>query len=130
MCEFCLKHGEGRRWYLEAANYSEDLLSDLSRQTFIRHFFTTLKHEAADYQEQLARFNQAPGLVKRALRWKIVRRMKQVHYGQIVPIEDVEAIFGFVNSIVRVACLCRSITTGKRSGTAMVSAWDLAEVHF
>ena len=39
--------------------------------------------------------------------------MKRVHYGQVVPIEDVERIFGMVNSIVRVACICRHITLGK-----------------
>ncbi|HNR12466.1 MAG TPA: 4Fe-4S binding protein [Thermodesulfobacteriota bacterium] len=113
MCEFCLKHGEGRRWYLEASNYSEDLLNDLSRQKFIKHFFTALKDDAASFQKQLAAFDQAPDMVKRAFRWKTVRRMKKIHYGQIVPIEDIETIFGFVNSIIRVSCLCRSITTGK-----------------
>ena len=29
MCEFCLKHGEGEKWYLQAKNYSDDLFSDL-----------------------------------------------------------------------------------------------------
>jgi Fe-S-cluster-containing hydrogenase component 2 len=31
MCEFCLKHGEGKKWYLQAKNYSDDLLSDIRR---------------------------------------------------------------------------------------------------
>jgi hypothetical protein len=31
MCEFCHKHREGKKWYLEAENYSDDLLSDLKR---------------------------------------------------------------------------------------------------
>ena len=35
MCEFCHKHGEGKKWYLQAKNYSEDLLSDLRRREFI-----------------------------------------------------------------------------------------------
>jgi ferredoxin len=39
--------------------------------------------------------------------------MKDLHYGQIVPIEDVEKIFGFVNSIVRTSCLCRRIMRGE-----------------
>jgi hypothetical protein len=28
MCEFCMEHGEGLNWYLDAKNYGEDLLSD------------------------------------------------------------------------------------------------------
>ncbi len=35
MCEFCDKHGEGKKWYLRAENYSRDLQSDLQkRMTF------------------------------------------------------------------------------------------------
>jgi hypothetical protein len=40
MCEFCLKHGEGKKWYLQAKNYSDDLLSDVRRRRFIESFFT------------------------------------------------------------------------------------------
>ncbi|MHC4332743.1 MAG: hypothetical protein ACYSUV_03210 [Planctomycetota bacterium] len=36
-----------------------------------------------------------------------------MHYGQVVPIEDIERIFGFVNSVIRVACICRHVTLGK-----------------
>lgn len=32
MCEYCHKHGEGKRWYLQAKNYSEDLKSDLEKR--------------------------------------------------------------------------------------------------
>ncbi len=35
MCDFCHKHGEGPKWYLEANNYAEDLLSDLKRRDII-----------------------------------------------------------------------------------------------
>jgi hypothetical protein len=38
VCEFCTKHGEGQKWYLQAQNYSEDLLSDLRRRDFIQGF--------------------------------------------------------------------------------------------
>ena len=26
MCEFCTKHGEGKKWYLQMKNYSRELL--------------------------------------------------------------------------------------------------------
>ena len=39
--------------------------------------------------------------------------MKRLHYGQVLPIEDVERIFAMVSSVVRVACLCRHITLGE-----------------
>jgi hypothetical protein len=75
MGEFCVKHGAGKKWYLQAENYSEDLLSGLRRRDFILEFF-----------------------------------------GQVLPLEDIEKIFGFVNSIVRVPCICRHVTLGREGG--------------
>jgi Pyruvate/2-oxoacid:ferredoxin oxidoreductase delta subunit len=43
----------------------------------------------------------------------ISNKMKKVHYGQVVPLEEVRQILDFTNSIVRVACLCRHLTLGK-----------------
>ena len=42
----------------------------------------------------------------------MVGRQKKVHFGQVLPIEDVETIFGFVSSIVRLPCICRKINLG------------------
>ena len=112
MCEFCLKHGEGKKWYLQAKNYSDDLLGDVRRRKFIESFFT----ETESLKKGLGRLEKlakAPALVRAAVSRLISRKMKKVHFGQVVPIEDVEQIFGFVNSIVRVACICRHITLGK-----------------
>jgi Pyruvate/2-oxoacid:ferredoxin oxidoreductase delta subunit len=47
------------------------------------------------------------------MRRMVSRKMKKVHFGQVVPIEDIERIFGMMNSIVRVACICRHITLGQ-----------------
>jgi Pyruvate/2-oxoacid:ferredoxin oxidoreductase delta subunit len=113
MCEFCLKHGEGKKWYLEASNYGEDLLNDLSRQKLFESFNDGLNKEGENLLQKFDDLDKAPAVVKRFIRWKTVRSMKKLHYGQIVPIEDVERIFEFVNSIIRVACLCRHIMLKK-----------------
>ncbi len=114
MCEFCLEHGEGRKWYLEAKNYGLDLASDINRQQAFQKF--TKKMAAAsggDFHTQMEKLENAPAFVRRLTRWKTVRTMKKFHYGQIVPIEDVERIFEFVNQIVRTSCLCRKALTGE-----------------
>jgi len=41
MCEFCSKHGDGKVWYRNAANYSNDLLSDLRRRKYIETFLSS-----------------------------------------------------------------------------------------
>jgi ferredoxin len=111
MCEFCHKHGEGKKWYLQAQNYSEDLLSDLRRRKFIGDFFIgpELKSEGAEQRRLLQRL---PRFVTDVLTPFRVNRRKKSHYGQVVPIEEVERIFSLVNSVTRLPCYCRQITLG------------------
>ena len=112
MCEFCLKHGEGKKWYLKAENYSEDLASDIQRRQMIQEFFSK-PDEFAKHAEKAERLQNAPRFVREWFTWLITRKQKKEHFGQVVPIEDVERIFAFTNSIVRVACYCRYNTLGK-----------------
>jgi NAD-dependent dihydropyrimidine dehydrogenase PreA subunit len=112
MCQFCHTHGEGKKWYLQAKNYSEDLLSDVNRRKYIEEFFSNTGSLAKDVRrvEHLAK---APAFVRNIVSRVISTKMKKVHFGQVVPIEEVEQIFAFVNSIVRLSCRCRHITLGK-----------------
>lgn len=110
MCEFCHKHGEGKKWYLQAKNYSDDLLND-TRRRFIEDFFTHTDRLAKDVQD-LERLDHAPRLIREMVRRAVTGKMKRQHFGQVVPIEEIEEILGFVNSIVRVACICRHVTLG------------------
>ena len=111
MCEFCHKHGEGKKWYLQAKNYSDDLLSDLRRRRFIADFFSHPGDLFKDATE-LERLSRAPSIVRSMLTPYISNRQKKIHFGQVLPIEDVERIFSFLGSIVRVPCICRQTTTG------------------
>ncbi len=111
MCEFCLKHGEGQKWYLQAKNYAEDLLSALQRRQFIRRFLSDPRGLAASVQ-RLERLEKLPPFIRGLARALVTRHQKKVHFGQIVPLEEVEEIFGFVKSIVRVACICRQASLG------------------
>ena len=111
MCEFCHKHGEGEKWYLRAENYSEDLLSDLKRRKFIGDFFS-MTEEGPGLIEKLGKLRIMPRFVKSAVVTHRVDRWKEMHYGQVLPIEDVERIFGFVSNVVRLPCYCRHINLG------------------
>jgi len=115
MCQFCVEHGDGRTWYLQASNYAEDLLRDLRRREFIRDFFGRPEEMAAS-RARMEQLHGAPPFVRRALSAWVTRRMKPVHFGQVLPLEDIREILGFVNSIVRVACICRRETLGRDVG--------------
>ena len=112
MCEFCHKHGEGRKWYLEAKNYSNDLLADTNRQKFIKEFFSP-DNPVSQMRGRLAKLQKMPALIRSVISRLVTRRMKKNHFGQVVPIEEVEQIFNFVSSITRVACICRKHTLGE-----------------
>lgn len=111
ICEFCTQHGEGKTWYLQAKNYSDDLLSDLRRRRFVADFYGHPEELARDV-DKLGRLDKVPGFVQRVLKWHINRSLKKVHFGQVVPIEDVERIFDFVTSVTRMACMCRHVKFG------------------
>jgi ferredoxin len=115
MCQFCHQHGDGKKWYLNAANYSDDLLSDAHRRKFIAQFFSE-RQTRHDPRPEMERLSQAPAFVQRMVKPMITRRMKRDHFGQVLPLEDVREILGFVGSIVRVPCICRHATLHREVG--------------
>ncbi len=113
MCEFCAQHGEGKKWYLQANNYSRELLNQQDRLSYIAHF-------SRDFEEDHAvkPLVQLDGMRKGSLAFRFVARMaerqnKSIHWGQVVPIEDVEQVVDLTESIVRLPCVCRRLTTGR-----------------
>lgn len=111
MCEFCVQHGDGKKWYLQARNYSEDLLADVRRRRIITDFFGPRLERRR--RRGLGLRKRMPPFIQRVLKARASRRMKKSHFGQVLPLEDVARVFGFVNSIVRVPCACRHSTLGR-----------------
>lgn len=113
MCEFCAEHGEGKAWYLTMRNYSQELLSQAGRIEHIRTFFQDFERRTADSLSMLDKiqtFPFIPSIVSRI----ITSRQKKSHFGQVIPIEDVDLLLDEITSIVRIPCACRSLTTGHR----------------
>lgn len=110
MCEFCVQHGEGKKRYLQARNYSLDLASDLRRRRFIADFFNDFDRRSAKDLESLRKLERAPRVVRWLVRGWVTRRMKREHFGQVLPLEDVREVLSIANSVVRVPCVCRGLT--------------------
>src|SRR5687767_6319307 len=114
MCEFCIKHGEGKKWYEVMEHYSKELLAQSDRESYIKQFIPNIQRTALP---NLAKLQWAKG--KLPLVYGFIRRMgtlsmKKIHFGQVIPLEDAEKILDMVQSITRIECVCRSITTGKK----------------
>jgi NAD-dependent dihydropyrimidine dehydrogenase PreA subunit len=133
MCEFCKEHGEGKKWYLQMKNYSKELFHEkLSRkQQKIIKTPTRLEWNSRFYEwfalpampvnpknsidpssvsnTESHMHNQAPA----PSFGKSMAGRKIAHFGQVIPIEDVENIIDMVDSITRFPCGCRYMLTGK-----------------
>lgn len=113
MCQFCHQHGEGKKWYLKAEHYSQDLLSDLRRRKFIKGFILDVGNgQVADLEKKLQFGMQAPSWLRQSYYWFTERRYRRDHYGQVVPLEDLDKVLDLASCIVRIPCICRKNSTG------------------
>ncbi|HZK24099.1 MAG TPA: 4Fe-4S binding protein [Oscillospiraceae bacterium] len=115
MCEFCTQHGEGKKWYEVMQNYSGELLANEGRMQYIRHFIPNVQKNAQANIAKLAWAKQHFPAVYRFIRSIGTKRLKQIHFGQVVPLEDAEKVIDLVQSITRTACVCRSVVSGKKN---------------
>lgn len=107
MCEFCTKHGEGKIWYKNAANYAEDLLSDLRRRNYIENFLTSAFSEGFQTLGRLETIYNKKGRLPRAVEAALINKAKEEHFGQVLPIEDISELVRKAKSVVRMPCACR-----------------------
>ena len=108
MCQFCTKHGDGKKWYLEASSYSADLDSDLTRRDYLKRFIGDFDHSRAMGIAAGDTLGRMPGMFRRLGTSAISRKMQTDHFGQPVPIEDIDKILDITTSVVRLPCLCRT----------------------
>jgi hypothetical protein len=130
MCEFCTKHGEGKKWYLQMKNYSEVLLhEELSspqkeiagtgtRIEWLNSYFAEWivpamrgAPQPEDESEPEGPTSESAG-AEAAPDEAMERRMLK-QFAQVLPIEDVEQVIDMVDSVTRMPCGCRFISTGQ-----------------
>ncbi len=129
MCEFCIQHGEGKQWYLQMKNYSSELLhaplTDEQKKAIglnsrfewlddFAKWFTLLayrgKVQESPQTQEVESVIQAPTVPPS--KEQILNQRKIEHFGQVIPLEDVEKVFGMSDSITRMPCGCRYNSTG------------------
>ena len=125
MCEYCTEHGEGKKWYLQMKNYSDELLHQelSSRQKEIAEASSRIETRLRFFENRvIPAITGVPGPEdqsqdalgsKAQLSQEEIAKHRKVHFGQVLPIEDVEQVIDIADSITRFACGCRFITTGK-----------------
>lgn len=107
MCEFCTKHGEGKIWYKNAANYAYDLLSDIRRRHYIENFLTSTFKEGFQTLGRLEAIYKKKGKLPEAVTAAVVSKAKAEHFGQVLPIEEIGEVVRRARTVVRMPCACR-----------------------
>jgi len=117
MCDWCVSHGAGEKWYLEAKNYSIKMLEDPGRQAFFNEYFLKLEKELGTIFPTvdwiMAHVPVMSSLFQRILNgW-----VNTWHGGQVVPLEDAKASLKLADEnggIARYSCICRRMLGGRR----------------
>lgn len=113
MCEFCVQHGAGKKWYLEAQNYAEKLAASEGRESFIKDFF---KNYERNYRRNLYKIDIARKIpfVKEYAEMKISNYFSQKHAGQVISLEDAITICSIPGRVSVIDCPCQKYIAGKK----------------
>lgn len=107
MCEFCTKHGDGKIWFKNAANYAHDLMADLNRRRYIKDFFTNTIEAGIVTIGRLETIHRKKNTLPARVVHQMVSKAEAEHFGQVVTIEDILEIVGRAATVVRIPCACR-----------------------
>lgn len=107
MCEFCTKHGDGKIWYKNAANYSQDLVSDLNRRKYIKTFLESTIKEGFHTLGRIEALYKKKGRLPDSIKTRMVEQAKIEHFGQVLPIEEIREMALKADTIIRMPCACR-----------------------
>lgn len=116
MCEFCVQHGDGKKWYLQAENYADDLANDTARRELVVDFVTGFDRRMRRNVPLLKVVRAAPAPIRSA--FTALTRPRQIadHFGQPVPLEECEQVFDIATSITQLPCVCRHFAGAPERG--------------
>jgi NAD-dependent dihydropyrimidine dehydrogenase PreA subunit len=121
MCEYCVQHGAGKKWYLNARNLSKELAtSELVRNFADNYFSRSIALGPDGFSDRISRVVR-PILPNERQRVE-VRYQKYLHH-QVVTTDEVVQIMDLCNhrtdeherSVVRFPCICRHTAFGKET---------------
>lgn len=119
MCEYCVLHGKGKKWYLNLENFSRSLLQDGERRAIARSFINPLYGVLNPF---LLRYNLSffrcliAGELSGSRKYieKVNTIAQRYHFGQVVTLDETRRILEVAKSIVLLDCICRKVRLRRR----------------
>jgi ferredoxin len=129
MCEWCFKHGAGKKWYLNSRNYLRETALETNAHEYIYELW---KNFGRVYLQKIYGISmRGPGykfntpVIGRALKWYVNSWFKKEkpltgrnpsraegHPGQVLHLDDAKKVLELADPIIRVNCACRYMSRG------------------
>ena len=130
MCEFCTKHGEGKKWYENISNYTEDVFHQVNSEKNLKGFLKNLYHSLSVETRMAERWKKRLPRIYNLIAYPLItKHLKKTHFGQVVPVENIENILDNFNSVIRLPCICRKVTIKKEKRYCFGIGMDLTSVY-
>ncbi len=122
MCEYCVKHGGGKKWYFEARNYMRNFETDDSKRKefvtdFVQHFMDNYDVYLKTKKKNLMMGDNNPSWFKR-LKYSLF--FKYQHAGQVIPNEEAKLVMDIAGQISLLPCVCRFANSGEKQNLCML----------
>ena len=115
MCELCLQHGEGKKWYEVMKNYSLELYAQNKREQYAQEFLASSQTTMLPRIEKMAQMKKKKVPLYHPYHKIGTWYMKKNHFGQVIPLEDAYKVLELAQSITRIPCVCRSAIKGVKN---------------
>ncbi len=115
MCEWCMQHGDGKKWYLNIKNYSKDFLKDkaaVEAWNLYLQNMETFVGMSPQANVGLSDIKNDEDYSKAVEGMKLMYGAMIPHRGQVIPIEDVMKVIDLTGPIAKVSCACRRTLKG------------------
>jgi NAD-dependent dihydropyrimidine dehydrogenase PreA subunit len=112
MCEFCVQHGPGKKWYLVAQNYADKLAASEERKKFIHDFFKSYERNYRKNVRMTDIARKVP-FVREYAEKKLNNYFSQKHAGQVICLEDAVSICSIPGRVSVIDCPCQKYLSGK-----------------
>jgi ferredoxin len=129
MCDHCMEHGAGGKWYLNAEAYSNEIVEKYDLREFLLEQYTNFEQMSVRKVNGLSPVGmdhtfQMPivGRVVKKMAERMLHSQKppvnpfrpEGHIGQVIPLEDAEAILQHcaAEPIIEKNCMCRYMSRG------------------
>jgi Pyruvate/2-oxoacid:ferredoxin oxidoreductase delta subunit len=124
MCDWCTKHGNGKKWYMNARNYSNELAEEYNMESYLTeqwmNFEQVFIRKIMGFSSKDLGYKLKMPIIGRILRKKaesMIHSEKKNrnpvradgHFGQVIPLEDAQIIMSELAAepIICNYCMCR-----------------------